>query len=55
MAVRTPLNAVHAQLNQKLRMDDFLTSSTFLEGGVFLKNHLMEFQKIWQGDTSDSA
>ena len=39
MAVRTPLNAAHVQLNKKLGMDDFLTSLTFLEGGAFLKNN----------------
>ena len=55
MAVRTQLNAAHAQLNKKLRMDDFLTISTFLERRVFLKNHSIEFHKIWQGNTSGSG
>ena len=55
MAVRTQLNAAHAQLNKKLPMDDFLTISTFLDRHVFLKNRSIEFHKIWQGDTSDSG
>ena len=55
MAVRTELNAAHAQLNKKLRMDDFLTISTFPERHVFLKNHSIEFHKMCQGDTSDSG
>ena len=55
MAVRTQLNAAHAQLNKKLQMDEFVTIFTFSEMGVFLKNYLVEFYKIWQGDTSDSG
>ena len=55
MAVRTQLNAVHAQLNKKMRMDDFLTISTFSERHVFLNNHSIEFYKIWQGDILDSG
>ena len=52
MALRTQLNAMHVQLNTKLRMDGFLTIS---ERRVFLNNHLIEFHKIWQGDPSDSG
>ena len=55
MAVKTKLNAAHAQLNKKLRMDDCFTISTFYERRVFVKNHYIEFHKIWQGDTSDSS
>ena len=46
MAVKTQLNAAHAQLNKKLRMDDFLTISTFSEKRVFLNNHYTEFHKF---------
>ena len=52
MAVRTQLNAAHAQLSKKWLMDDFLT---FSERHLFLKNHSIEFHKTWQKDTSDSG
>ena len=39
MAVRTQVNAAHAPLTKKLRMDEFLAISTFSERRVFLKNH----------------
>ena len=55
MVVRTQLNAAHAQLNKKLRSDDFLTISTSSERCVFLNNHRIEFHKILQGDPSDSG
>ena len=43
MTVRTQLNAAHAQLNKKLRIDDFLS---FSEKGVFLKNNSLNFIKF---------
>ena len=49
LAMRTQLNVAHAQLNKKLRMDDFLTILTLLERRVFLKNRSIEFHIIWQG------
>ena len=55
MAVRTQLNAAHAQLNKKLRVDDFLTISTFSKRHVFIRIRSIEFHKIWQGDTLDSG
>ena len=53
-AVRTQMNATHAQLNKKLPMDDIFTISTFSERRVFLNNNSIEFHKIWREDTSDS-
>ena len=35
MAVKTQLNAAHAQLNKKLRMDDFLPSRPSRKGARF--------------------
>ena len=55
MAVRTQLDEAHVQLNKKMRIDDFLTISTFSERHVLLINHSIEFNRIWQGDTSDSG
>ena len=55
MAMRAQLNAALAPLNKKWRMDDFFTISTLSKRRMFLKNHSIEFHKIWQGDTSDSG
>ena len=41
ITVRTPLTAVHAQLNKKLRMNKFLTITTW-ETRVFLQNHALD-------------
>ena len=49
------LNAAYAQLNQKLRMDEFLTISTFSVMEVYLKNPSVGFHKIWQGNTLGSV
>ena len=49
MAMRTQLNATHPQLNKKLRMNDFLTISTFSERRLFLNNHSIEFHKNLAG------
>ena len=53
--VRTQMNAAHAQLNKKFRVDDFLTISAFSERRVFLNNKSIEFHKTCQEYTSDSG
>ena len=45
MAVITKLNAGHAQLNKKLRIDDFFTTSAFLERRV-LTERLKIFRNL---------
>ena len=50
-----PIEFSACAAEQKSANGWFLTISTFSERRVFLKNHSIEFHKIWQGNTSGSG